>query len=204
MKRVKNFFSEFKSFITKGNIMDLAVAVIIGAAFNKIVSSLVADLITPLIAAATGSATMADLSVTIGTAQLNWGKFVQTVIDFLVIGFVVFLMVKSLNKAKALAAKMNDKVEDAAKDIVSKIKKENGKETAAEAEIKIETEEPAGADAGAAAKITGIEENIGGTAAEINGTSEQGTPQADILSAPAPTVEELLKEIRDLLKNSAT
>lgn len=98
---MRKFFGEFKKFITKGNVVDMAVAVIIGAAFNKIVSSLVADVITPLISLATGNVDFTELKIVLReatetTAQLtlNYGQFIQYVIDFLIIGLTVFLIVK--------------------------------------------------------------------------------------------------------------
>ena len=104
---MRKFFSEFKKFITKGNIVDLAVAVVIGGAFNKIVSSLVADIITPLISLATGNVSFVDLkwvlrvgveatetTETISEIAITYGQFIQYIIDFLIIGLTVFLIVK--------------------------------------------------------------------------------------------------------------
>ena len=94
---MRKFFSDFKKFITKGNIVDLAVAVVIGAAFNKIVSSLVADIITPLISLAIGQVDFSELSVVLREEPLltlNYGAFLQLIIDFLIISFTVFIMVK--------------------------------------------------------------------------------------------------------------
>ncbi|MGP6140708.1 large-conductance mechanosensitive channel protein MscL [Jeotgalibaca sp. A127] len=91
---------EFKEFIMRGNVLDLAVGVIIGAAFSAIVNSLVADIITPLIVSMTSQADMSDLAVKIGTATLTYGNFIQAIIDFLIIAFVLFLIIKSANKFK--------------------------------------------------------------------------------------------------------
>ena len=91
---------EFKEFVMRGNVLDLAVAVIIGGAFGKIISSLVNDLLMPLIGLALGKINFSELAWTVGDASVKWGAFVQTIIDFLIIAFVIFLIVKSANKMK--------------------------------------------------------------------------------------------------------
>ena len=90
-------WAEFRDFINRGNVMDLAVAVIIGAAFGAIVTSLVDNIITPLIGLVMGGVDFSGLSVGIGNAQILYGNFIQAVIDFLIIAFVVFLIVRTLN-----------------------------------------------------------------------------------------------------------
>ncbi len=109
---MKKFFKEFKNFITKGNVMNLAVAVIIGAAFGKIVSSLVKDIIMPVISFITGGngfenykyvITAADEVNGIQENAIYYGLFIQNIIDFIIIAFVVFLLVKFVNKASELA-----------------------------------------------------------------------------------------------------
>ena len=92
--------NEFKDFISKGNVMDMAVGIIIGAAFTAIVGSLVADLITPIIGIFMGGLDLAGLTATIGEANLTYGNFIMAIINFLVIAFVVFMLVRSLNKMK--------------------------------------------------------------------------------------------------------
>ena len=89
---------EFREFINKGNVMDLAVGVIIGGAFGAIVTSLVNDIIMPLIVWITGKADVSSLSVKIGEATLAYGNFLQAIINFLIIAFVIFLIVKAMNK----------------------------------------------------------------------------------------------------------
>ena len=84
----------------RGNVIDLAVGVIIGGAFGKIVGSLVNDLLMPLIGLALGGLNFAELSFTVGEAVIKWGAFVQTVIDFVIIAFVIFLIIQAANKAK--------------------------------------------------------------------------------------------------------
>jgi large conductance mechanosensitive channel len=91
---------EFKAFVLRGNVLDLAVAVIIGGAFGKIVGSLVNDIIMPLIGLVMGGVNFSELSITVGNAVVKWGAFVQTLIDFLVIAFVIFMIVKSANSMK--------------------------------------------------------------------------------------------------------
>ncbi len=104
---MRKFFQEFKKFITKGNVVDLAVAVIIGAAFNKIVSSLVADILTPLISLALGEVNFSELKIILRpateTAQeiaLTYGVFFQAIFDFLIIGLTIFIIVKLFNHFK--------------------------------------------------------------------------------------------------------
>jgi large conductance mechanosensitive channel len=91
---------EFKDFVVRGNVLDLAVAVIIGGAFGKIVGSLVNDILMPLIGLVMGQVNFAELAWTVGEASVKWGMFVQTIIDFLVVAFVIFLVVKAANKMK--------------------------------------------------------------------------------------------------------
>jgi len=91
---------EFKAFVMRGNVLDLAVAVIIGGAFGKIVSSLVNDILMPLIGLVMGGVNFAELSFTVGAAVVKWGAFVQAIIDFIVIAFVIFMIIRSANKAK--------------------------------------------------------------------------------------------------------
>ena len=99
-------FKEFKEFIAKGNVMDLAVGVIIGGAFKAIVDSLVNDIIMPIITMITGKVDLSGLSVKIGSATLYYGKFISAIINFLIIAIVIFLMVKSINKAENMTNKI--------------------------------------------------------------------------------------------------
>ena len=112
---MKKFFSEFKAFISKGNVFDMAVGLIIATAFNKIVSSLVNDIIMPLITWGTGAASLADLSIVLrrdaeGVATLTWayGNFLQTVIDFLIIALSVFIMVKIVTNSQKKFKELTD------------------------------------------------------------------------------------------------
>jgi large conductance mechanosensitive channel len=89
---------EFKEFAMRGNIVDLAIGIIIGGAFNKIVSSLVNDMIMPMIGLLLGGIDFSGLSFKIGDAVVKYGMFIQTVVDFLIVAFSIFLFVKVLNK----------------------------------------------------------------------------------------------------------
>ena len=91
---------EFKDFVMRGNVLDLAVAVIIGGAFGKIVGSLVNDIIMPLIGVVMGGVNFADLSLPVGQAVVKYGAFIQTIVDFLIIAFVIFLIIKAANNMK--------------------------------------------------------------------------------------------------------
>lgn len=93
-------WKEFKAFALKGNVLDLAIGVIIGAAFGKIVSSLVGDILTPVLGLLMGGLDFSGLSVTVGDAELKYGMFVQTVFDFFIVAFSIFLFIKLLNKFK--------------------------------------------------------------------------------------------------------
>ncbi len=127
---MKKFFGEFKDFIAKGNVIDLAVGVIIGGAFSGIVTSLVNDVVTPLITLVTGRLAFADMFIVLtkdvadvpatlaaaqeaGISTLNYGLFIQGVINFLITAFVIFLMVKAINKARTLGEKKEETVEEA-------------------------------------------------------------------------------------------
>ncbi len=93
-------FKEFKEFVMRGNVLDLAVAVIIGGAFGKIVASLVNDMLMPLIGLIVGGINFSEQAFTVGAAVIKWGVFLQTIIDFLIIAFIIFLIVKLANRMK--------------------------------------------------------------------------------------------------------
>jgi large conductance mechanosensitive channel len=95
-----SFAKEFKEFAIKGNVIDLAVGVIIGAAFGKIVSSVVEDMVMPLIGTLLGGLNFAALTLTVGSATIKYGKFLQTCVDFLIIAWAIFFMVKLINRLK--------------------------------------------------------------------------------------------------------
>ena len=92
-------YQEFKKFIMRGNVVDLAVAVVIGAAFSKIVDSLVKDMFMPIVGLITGGLDVSGLTLTLyGDAKLGYGNFIQAIINFLIVGFCMFLVVKAINR----------------------------------------------------------------------------------------------------------
>lgn len=91
---------EFREFVMRGNVLDLAIAVIIGGAFGKIVGSLVEHILTPLIGLLMGGVDFSGIRSTVGDAVIMWGMFIQAIIDFLIIAFVIFLIVKAVSKMK--------------------------------------------------------------------------------------------------------
>lgn len=95
-------FKEFKEFISKGNVLDLAVGVIVGGAFGKIVTSLVDDIIMPIIGLIIGGIDFSGLSLKIGDATVKYGMFIQNVVNFLIIAFSIFLVVKAVNKMRRI------------------------------------------------------------------------------------------------------
>ncbi len=166
------FWSDFKAFAFKGNIIDMAVGVVIGGAFGKIVTSLVNDIVTPLISLATGKVMLSDIKWVINEAVLDeagnviqaesaltYGNFIQSIIDFFIIALSIFFVVRAVAKA---SAKLNEQ----------KLAKEKAEKEAAEAEAK------AAADAAAAAEA----------AADAHKKEVENTELA------------LLREIRDLMK----
>ena len=95
-------FKEFKEFISRGNVLDLAVGVIIVGAFGKIVTSLVDDIIMPFIGLIIGGLDFSGLSIVIGKATIKYGMFIQNVVNFLIIAFSVFMIVKAVNKVRRI------------------------------------------------------------------------------------------------------
>ena len=91
---------EFKEFAIRGNVMDLAVAGIIGGAFGKIVASLVDDILMPLVGLVMGGIDFSAQAFVVGGAEVRWGAFVQNIIDFIIIAFVIFLLVRAINRLK--------------------------------------------------------------------------------------------------------
>ena len=112
-------FKEFKDFISKGNVMDLAVGVIIGAAFGKIVTSLVDDMIMPILGIILGKINFSSLKFVITPASgdtpevaVLYGSFIQNIVNFLIMAFVIFLMVKAVNKLRKPAKKVEEVIEE--------------------------------------------------------------------------------------------
>ena len=100
LKTLTKEVSEFKTFISRGNVVDMAVGVIIGGAFGKIVSSLVNDILMPLIGVLLGGLDFSSLSIKIGDASLKYGSFIQTIIDFMIISISIFVMIKLFERFK--------------------------------------------------------------------------------------------------------
>jgi large conductance mechanosensitive channel len=96
--KAMSWLKEFRDFINRGNVIDLAVGIVIGAAFTGIVNSLVNDLLMPIIGIITGGINFAGLAVTVGEAALAYGNFIQAIINFLIIAFAVFWLVKAVNR----------------------------------------------------------------------------------------------------------
>jgi len=91
---------EFKDFAMRGNVMDLAIAVIIGSAFGKIIASLVNDVLMPLIGLALGGLNFSELSFTVGEAVIKYGAFIQSIVDFIIVAFVIFMLARAMNNMK--------------------------------------------------------------------------------------------------------
>lgn len=100
---MKNFIEEFKSFAMKGNVIDLAVAVVIGAAFGKIVASLVENIIMPTIGILLGGVDFTNWSLKVGDAVITYGVFIQSIFDFTIIALVIFMVVRVLTKLQKKA-----------------------------------------------------------------------------------------------------
>jgi len=120
-EKCKKILGEFKQFIERGNVVDLAVGVVIGTAFSKIVTSVVNDLLTPLIGIVLGGLDFSKLSLTIGKSTIKFGLFINNVIDFFIIAVCVFILVKFINKI----TKKKEKVEEVKEEVKEEIKKSN-------------------------------------------------------------------------------
>ena len=95
---------EFKEFVMRGNVLDLAVAVIIGGAFKAIIGSLVKDILMPLIGLVMGGIDFAALSFSVGSAVVTYGMFIQAIVDFIIVAFVIFLIIKNAKKEEPAPA----------------------------------------------------------------------------------------------------
>lgn len=109
MAKEKGFIAEFKKFIMRGNVIDLAVGVIIGGAFQTIVNSLVDDIITPLLGIILGKIDFSSLVVQIGDATIGYGKFITAIINFLIMAIVIFAIVKTINDVSEKLHKKEEK-----------------------------------------------------------------------------------------------
>lgn len=113
---MREFLKEFKAFAVKGNVADLAVAVIIGGAFGKIVSSLVDNVIMPVIGIFLGGVNFTGLSFGFGTIVLKYGAFLQSIVDFVVIALVIFIAIRFLSRAKRTTEEVVEEVKKEASD----------------------------------------------------------------------------------------
>jgi large conductance mechanosensitive channel len=117
-----SILKEFRDFAVKGNVVDLAVGVIIGAAFGKIVSSLVEDMVMPLVGVLIGGFDFKTLFIQVGAAKVTYGKFIQNGVDFVIIAWVIFLAVKAINhfrrKEEAAAAPRQEKLLEEIRDLL--------------------------------------------------------------------------------------
>lgn len=115
---MKGFIKEFKEFISRGSVIDLAVAVVIGGAFTKIVNSLVDDIIMPIIGVIIGGINFENLMVTVGTAEIKYGMFIQAIVNFLLIALVIFSVIKAINQFKKKEEKKPEEPKAPSEDIV--------------------------------------------------------------------------------------
>lgn len=115
---MKGFIKEFKEFISRGSVIDLAVAVVIGGAFTKIVNSLVDDIIMPIIGVIIGGINFEHLMITVGTAEIKYGMFIQTIVNFILISLVIFSIIKSINQFKKKEEEKPEEPEKPSEDIV--------------------------------------------------------------------------------------
>lgn len=112
---MKKFISEFKEFAIKGNMLDLAIGVIIGGAFNTVVKSIVDDVIMPFVGILLGGKDFSQLSLKIGEAQIKYGMLIQNLVNFFIIAFCLFIVVKAINSLKRKKEVVEEKVEEAKK-----------------------------------------------------------------------------------------
>ena len=196
---MRKFFKEFKAFISKGNVFDMAVGLIIATAFNKIVSSMVNDIIMPLVTWATGAKNLADLSIVLRETveadetitKLTWqyGNFLQAVIDFLIIAFSVFIMVKVVSASRkglqdisGTFVKLNKKETKEDWKNARRIAKEEKRKPA---EVYKELEQ----------------KRIDNAKEQARLAEEEKKQKEEEERRNNPTESDLLKEIRDLLKD---
>ena len=188
---MKKLFKDFKAFISRGNIMDLAVGVIIGGAFSAIVTSLVNDIIMPLITWAFGAESLADLSIPLqyaedGTVSLAWNypNFIQSVIDFLLIAIIIFIMIRVMMKSQTL---FKEAREDFYKGRLTSDQKKELKQLGISKKDKVKVQAYLEAKKAEAEKIK---------------AEEEAKKKAEEEEKQKNTTEYLLKEIRDLLKEN--
>lgn len=132
---MKKIINEFKTFIERGNVVDLAVGVVMGSAFSKIVTSVVDDLLMPIIGIVIGGHDFSSLSITVGDSVIKYGSLINNIINFFIIAFCIFLLVKFINKLTSINKKKEEKKETPKKseevllleEILAELKKNNKK-----------------------------------------------------------------------------
>ena len=102
---MKSFINEFKDFISRGSVLDMAVGVVVGGAFSKIVTSLVDNIIMPLVGIILGGHDFSSLTIRVKDAHIYYGLFIQNIVDFLIVALCLFLVIKAINKMKSLKKK---------------------------------------------------------------------------------------------------
>ena len=136
-KKGGKFFGEFKEFISRGDVVDLAVGVIIGGAFGKIVTSLVDNILMPLIGLIIGGIDFSDLSIKVKDATVAYGLFIQNVIDFLIVAFCIFLFVKAINKVSRKEKEEKEaEVEETVEEVVASSEDQRNEQIALLKEIR--------------------------------------------------------------------
>lgn len=108
---MKKFIEEFKEFAFRGNVLDLAIGVVIGSAFTAIVNSLVENIINPIVGILVAGSDLTNLSISIAGAELTYGAFISSILDFLIIAFVIFVFVKAINTARSKFVKQVEEEE---------------------------------------------------------------------------------------------
>lgn len=215
---MKKFFKEFKDFIARGNVLQLAIGVVVGGAFGKITTSLVNDIITPLIASLIGTSGFSDLKWVIkpanevaGTTEiaLKYGSFIQTILDFLIIAFCIFLVMKLIMKIgsglRTISVELKQNIENLSKKEMREVKKIVKKYAKLQSKIEKDknlTEEQK------QEKIAKLEVQRSAELQKFNPPAVVLTEQVSV-AEPAPaepqisSTDKLLIEIRDLLKENS-
>ena len=215
---MKKFWAEFKKFISKGNIIDLAIAVILGSAFNKIVSSLVNDIIMPLISCAVGGTDVSDWkwvikpaeydangNIIVAESAFKYGSFIQTIIDFLIIAFTLFLIFKIFNYSKNKLNQLGDTIVTETKKYKDKKKKRKNKNGEIETtEVLVETTPAGESSEGVQAQEQKAEDDTNKKTLDTPLEEKKPTELAKDTNTPNSNKEDemikLLSEIRDSLQ----
>ena len=121
-EKKKGFIAEFKEFINRGSVIDLAVGVVVGGAFTAIVNSLVNDIITPLIGLILGGVNFSGLAITVGDANVMYGNFIQNIINFIIVAFCIFCVVRAMNRMRERSEKANARLLEKAASLKEKAK----------------------------------------------------------------------------------